>query len=118
VEKEVRQQLSITHLPLNADPSISIVNKDVDYPVDIPDFKPPCKPYRLLGIYEGAQYFTGMVYRAAGQCKMRSSAESSVREGEFCFLCKYLIINRVDANLLDLLDEEYPENKTLGSPPF
>ncbi|OUL32313.1 hypothetical protein BV375_09655 [Nostoc sp. 106C] len=117
VEKEVRQQLSITHLPLNEDTNVSIVNKDVDYPVSIPDFKPPCKSYRLLGIYEGAQTFTGKVYRAAGQCKMRSSGESSAREGEFCFLCKYLIVNRVNANLLDLLDEEYPENKTFRSPP-
>jgi len=102
VEKKVIDALKSTHLPLNKDTDTQHLNRDADDPVDIPNFKPPCKSYKLVGLYEGAGRWTGMMYRPAGQCKMRDEAD-----GEFCHLCKYLIVNRVDPGNHALMDKKY-----------
>jgi len=107
VEKKVLEKLSATNVALNKDPDVGKVNKDADDPVDITDFKPPCKSYKLIGIYEGASQYTGMVYRPSGLCKMRKSSDEGTGDGEFCHVCKYLIVQRVDPGFLDLLDKKY-----------
>ena len=120
VEKEVLKKLHSTNLPLNLDTDTKKVNDWADYPVDIDDFKRPCKSYKLIGVYEGAGHYTGMVYRPSGLCKMRSQSDPSflhewfteeVGDGEFCHVCKYLIVNRVDPSKHALLDEYYPKAK-------
>jgi hypothetical protein len=125
VEKKVLDKLKPTDrpLPLNKDSDTTKVNDWADYPIDIPDFKPPCKSYKLIGIYEGASRYTGMVYRPAGLCKMRKHSDPSdlgefftsteeVGDGEFCHVCKWLIVNRVDPSLHAILDKKYyPEAK-------
>jgi hypothetical protein len=50
--------------------------------------------------------YTGMQYRPAGACKMRDNKNTG-GEGEFCFVCKYLIVNRVDPGMHDVLDHRY-----------
>lgn len=115
VEKKVLDKLKATNLPLNKVTDVATVNKEADDPIDIADFKPPCKSYKLIGIYEGANYFSGMTYRPAGLCKMRKSSDAGTGDGEFCHVCKYLIVNRVDPGLHDLLDKKhYPEAKKNG----
>jgi len=110
VEKKVIDALNASHLPLNKDTDTQHLNTDPDDPVDIPNFKPPCKSYKLVGLYEGAGRWTGMVYRPAGACKMRRSDE-----GEFCHVCKYLIVNRVDPSNHALMDKKYyPKAKKNG----
>jgi hypothetical protein len=102
VEQKVLGALNSTHLPLNKDTDTTKINKDADDPVDIANFKPPCKSYKLVGIYEGAGRWTGMIYRPAGLCKMRNSGD-----GEFCHVCKYLIVNRVNPGNHVLMDKMY-----------
>jgi hypothetical protein len=115
VEKEVIDKLKSTNLPLNQDSDTTRVNEEADDPIDISGFKPPCKSYKLIGIYEGASEFTGMIYRPSGLCKMRKSSDAGTGDGEFCHVCKYLIVNRVDPGLHDLLDKKYyPEAKKNG----
>jgi hypothetical protein len=88
---------------------------ETDNPPDIPNFDKPCKGYKLIGLYEGGGTFTTKTYRPAGACKMRNH-EASGGEGEFCFVCKYLIVNRVDPSKHAVLDERYyPKKKNLGS---
>ncbi|MGJ4967045.1 MULTISPECIES: M64 family metallopeptidase [unclassified Bradyrhizobium] len=109
VEKKVRDFITGNHLPLNKDTDTAHVNDEADDPKDIPNFKPPCKAQRLVGLYEGANNFTGLVYRPAGDCKMRNSS------GTFCHVCKWLITNRIDPALHDVVDREfYPEAKKNG----
>jgi hypothetical protein len=99
------------NLPLNKDSDTTKINDKVDNPKNIPHFKPPCRSYKLVGIYEGAKTYTGMQYRPAGSCKMRHNLDKG-EEGEFCFVCKYLIVNRVDPGLHDVLDHRfYPKAK-------
>jgi hypothetical protein len=125
VEKKVLEKLKATNLPLNKDPDVSKVNQEADDPIDITDFKPPCKAYKLIGIYEGANFYTGMVYRPSGLCKLRKSSDTEAEagtgkskgkgHGEFCHVCKYLIVQRVDPSLLDVLDwKYYPGAKKSG----
>jgi hypothetical protein len=127
VENKVLEKLENTKKPLNKYTDTSIPNKNADYPIRIADFEPPCKAYKLIGVYEGGSGYTGMVYRPAGLCKMRTSSDPSflkelvaedkstsarVGDGEFCHVCKYLIVNRVDPSLHELLDKKYyPEAK-------
>jgi hypothetical protein len=115
VEKKVLDKLKATRLPLNQDADTTKINREEDDPVDIADFKPPCKAYKLIGVYEGASQFTGMLYRPAGLCKMRKGGDAGVGDGEFCHVCKYLIVQRVNPTFLDLLDRNYyPEAKKNG----
>ncbi|MCL4298419.1 MAG: hypothetical protein KJ077_21970 [Anaerolineae bacterium] len=85
------------------------ISKEPDDPADVPGVKAPCcARYKLIGLYEGGDQHTIRVYRPAGACKMRAS-QGSKSEGEFCFVCKYLIVNRVDPSKHPKLDgSEYP----------
>jgi hypothetical protein len=79
-------------------------------PGNISGFHYPSNPFNVVGLYEGAGRYVGGVYRPAGACKMRSQ-DATGDEGSFCFVCKYLIVNRVDASQHDELDKcEYPED--------
>lgn len=114
VEKKVLDHLATTHKVLNVDPDISKRNKEPDHPVSISGFKAPCKSSKLIGIYEGADRRAGGNYRPAGNCKMRTQADTD-QGGEFCFVCKWLIVNRVDPHYHAILSGMfYPEAKKNG----
>lgn len=82
------------------------VDNSPDSPPSIPGFTPPCQSYRTIGAYEGGGTYTQDLFRAAGACKMRGHNEAGY-EGEFCFVCKYVIVNRVDPSLHAELDRRY-----------
>ena len=97
--------LGTTRLPLNKNTDFTTASEVDDHPVDIDGVRNPCKSERLIGIYEGAVHVAGGRYRPAGACKMRDQ-----HSGEFCFVCKWLIVNRVDPGLHSILDRlYYPE---------
>jgi len=116
VEKKVYEFLkndpAHKNLPLNANDNHTTVNNGYDEPKDISGFSPACcDAEKTIGVYEGGNEYTGFQYRPAGNCKMRDSSESG--DGEFCHVCKYLIVNRVDPQLHDTLDKQYyPEAKS------
>ncbi|MFE3879178.1 hypothetical protein ACFXPX_32845 [Kitasatospora sp. NPDC059146] len=106
VEPEVLTFLRNSRAPLNLDPDNKKRNSGEDTPVDIPGFSPPCKGARLIGIYEGGATYSASHYRPTGRCKMRGSAQ------DFCHVCAWLIVNRVDPAFHALLDSKlYPESK-------
>ncbi|MFA1550096.1 hypothetical protein [Actinomadura chokoriensis] len=120
VERKVREHIEGvggtggTHDPLNSDTNHVKTNDEADGPVSISGFKGPCKGSKLIGIYEGGERFAGANYRSTGACKMRSSGEK-YNDGEFCFVCKWLIVNRVDPGQHTLISEKfYPEAKRHG----
>ncbi len=108
--------ISGNHQPLNVDTDHVMRKDGLDNPVSIPDFSAPCTSSRLIGVYEGAFQFAGAAYRPAGQCKMRSSTEhDGFGEGEFCHVCKWLIVNNVDPGMHAILDKLfYPGSKKNG----
>lgn len=124
VEPTVRNHLTAANrMPLNVDTDNQHVNDDVDNPRPIPDFQAPCKSRKLIGVYEGAVKFAGGYYRPAGACKMRSHNGDpdplqrlfGADDGEFCFVCKWLIVNRVDPGYHNILDAMfYPKAKKNG----
>ncbi|MGV9267634.1 hypothetical protein ACWDRR_23585 [Kitasatospora sp. NPDC003701] len=106
VEPKVLKFLQDNHNPLNQDQDTARKRTEDDNPVDIPDFSAPCKSARLIGIFEGADHQAGAHYRPAGRCKMRKSST------DFCHICAWLIVNRVDPTFHALLDRKfYPESK-------
>lgn len=116
VEKAVIDHMTNTREPLTNNfvatrpHSCGEFEKGPNDPPDIDDLKMPCKKCRLIGVYEGGGGHVCNVYRPAGGCKMRT-AEGEDEEGEFCFVCKYLIVNRVDSSKHEVLDREYPTPK-------
>ena len=114
-ETKVVDRMNSTRRPLNKDTDITKTNREEDSPVDIPGFKPPCKAYKLIGLYEGAAHWAGRTFRPAGLCKMRKQTDAGKGDGEFCHVCKWLIVHRVDPGLHALLDKRYyPKAKKNG----
>ncbi|WP_344586510.1 M64 family metallopeptidase [Actinomadura vinacea] len=107
VEAKVLEHLNRTRLPLNSDPDTSAANEEPDGSVSIPGFKAPCIGSELIGIFEGAARFAGGMYRPAGDCKMRNQGDAG-----FCFVCKWLIVNRVNPGRHGILSKIfYPKAK-------
>jgi hypothetical protein len=73
----------------------------------------PCHEQEVVGVYEGGSEYAGGIYRPTGECKMREHDGEDDR-GEFCFVCKWLIVNRADAGLHAHLDRDYPEKSCGG----
>jgi hypothetical protein len=86
------------------------VNPGKDSPPDIPGWKGPCKGYTMIGIYEGGARFVGSIFRPAGACKMRDEYKTDL-EGQYCFVCKYLLVSRINPSKLGDLDKQYPSSK-------
>lgn len=107
VEPEVLAFMTGQKMPLNKDTDTTKVNKEEDDPTAIPQFLPPCKSYKMIGVYESAAHQTAQFYRPAGLCKMRNSSDEGTGDGEFCHVCKWLIVNRVNPGLHAILDEKY-----------
>lgn len=119
-ERAVRDHMRNNHNPLSNNFQSSAPNgcrevlgtaaTDADKPPRIGRMKQICKDYRLVGLYEGGDAGSCRVFRPAGGCKMRNQSAPD-GEGEFCFVCKYLIVNRIDAGQHAKLDGEYPRPK-------
>jgi hypothetical protein len=110
VEPKVRAYLNSNKFPLNSDPDNQHASNAVDEPVSIAGFDLPCRGiHRVVGVYEGAYLGSGLVYRPSGHCKMRNQHIDDDRSAQFCYVCKYLIVNRVNPNMLQVLDWEYPK---------
>lgn len=116
LKEKVRTHLAANSLPLNRETDIQTVNLEPDEPVDITGFNAPCRPYRLIGVFEGADGHTAGHYRPTGMCKMRTGGETPERhvDGVFCHVCKWLIVNRINPGLHATLDKDYPEAKKNG----
>lgn len=137
-DRHVLAHLRSTKLPLNRNKNKSKPSNDPEDPEDIDGFRPPCKKkYRVVGVYEGALQFAGGRYRPAGSCKMRNHATETPDSGaativnpistfrgrnetvnkdsgaEYCFVCKWLIVNRVNPSMHRILTAKYyPTAKT------
>ncbi|WP_146103517.1 M64 family metallopeptidase [Nonomuraea solani] len=111
---KVLQQLTTSHKPLNEDLNNTDPKDAPDEPVSISGFKPPCTSSLLIGVFEGAQFYARGYYRPTGTCKMRSIGATG-EAVPFCYVCKWLLVNRVDPSYhAKLYDTFYPEAKKNG----
>lgn len=107
-------------------------NKDRACP-EITGFKRPSPHANAIGLYEGGGDISCDIYRPAGRCKMRTivqygevpkrrlrSMPSLPELGgsdklvfnvvEFCFVCKYVLIDLIDPTQHESLDKDYPKD--------
>jgi hypothetical protein len=73
-------------------------------------------PLRPIALYEGARLQRCGIYRPAGICKMRATADlltsgARFRSWPFCYVCKKAIIQDIDPKLTNLLKRKqyYPQ---------
>lgn len=77
---------------------------------------PMAHTWKWIGIYQGAKSSHCDIYRPAGDCKMRNNRyggeqfpRQKLRHVQFCYVCKYEIVNKIDPTLLpDLSRRMYP----------
>lgn len=92
------------------------VNEDVMPPNTIPNVKWPTYRADLIGLYEGGNDHACGVVRPAGRCKMRRSALTDEvtlvykETWEFCFVCKFIIADRIDPEVLPKVQIHYPKD--------
>ncbi|HTF04402.1 MAG TPA: hypothetical protein VK826_10260 [Bacteroidia bacterium] len=119
IDDEVMQFMNTTHTPLtsNFDASVasgcgpasaggSAVTENPPATVTATSGRRlPLLSFRVVGAYEGADHATCRTYRPTGQCRMRDSSFN----GPFCYVCQYLIVNRLNPSRLAELEADYPE---------
>ncbi|HTF04400.1 MAG TPA: hypothetical protein VK826_10250, partial [Bacteroidia bacterium] len=124
-DSEVMQFMTTNHMPLTNNRSGAGVCGTASATADNPPGTVinttlrnlPTHTFRIIGAYEGGDHNTCTVYRPTGFCRMRNS--SGMPDGsaivdpafvsEFCYVCQYLIINRINPAKLVLLEANYPE---------
>jgi hypothetical protein len=114
VAAPVLAHIATTNSPLNAPLNVQAapcVAADNAQPFMLPTNLPPLnfskKPATMadvLGIYEGGGHIDCEEYRPAGRCKMRTADDKAV---PFCHVCRYIMVDRVEALKLAELDQLY-----------
>ncbi|HET8922523.1 MAG TPA: M64 family metallopeptidase [Candidatus Acidoferrum sp.] len=98
-------------------------NNDPEDPPSIPGFHYPRRNSDLIGLYTGGGTWNCNAYRPCGFCKMRSANYwelqwswwppdyvSVLIHPDFCFVCKYFIVDLIDSGQHEALEKEYPED--------
>ena len=76
--------------------------------ITTPSFAKANRQY-IVALYEGGMKHNCNVYRPSGQCRMRDD-DTLINKmyPEFCAVCKYHLVNKIDPEKLGDLDKEYP----------
>ena len=77
-------------------------------PATIANFTPHRVASETIGIYEGGGTFTCRTYRPCGDCRMRNFDPKGTQQINFCFVCKYMLVNLIDPSVHDVIDALYP----------
>jgi len=77
-------------------------------PATIANFTLPAVAADTIGIYEGGGTWTCRAYRPSGNCRMRNFDPAGTQQINFCFVCKYMLVNLVDPSVHDVIDALYP----------
>jgi hypothetical protein len=77
-------------------------------PPNVPGFVWPPHQLRAVAAYEVGATFDCGVIRPTGECKMRTVVQTTEPPTDFCFVCKYAMVNTIDPALLAAIDKEYP----------
>jgi hypothetical protein len=70
----------------------------------ISGFRWPAHQTQAIGAYEAGASHNCRTIRPTGECKMRTVDPPT----NFCYVCKYIIVNAVNPGLLSAIEAEYP----------
>ena len=77
-------------------------------PATIANFTLPAVAADAIGIYEGGGTWTCRAFRPSGNCRMRNFNPTGTQQINFCFVCKYMLVNLIDPSVHDVIDALYP----------
>ena len=77
-------------------------------PAGIANFTPHRVASETIGIYEGGGTWTCRAFRPSGNCRMRNFDPAGTQQINFCFVCKYMLVNLIDPSVHDVIDALYP----------
>ncbi len=114
VAPNIKQHITTTQLPLTKrppDPIGSVVDGrqvdggDTQIPrLDGVDLPSCTESPRIIGLYEGGDLFSEGIFHPAGKCMMR---ETNVGDAEFCFVCRYILVDMIDPFKHFQIDRDY-----------
>lgn len=78
-------------------------------PAAVAGFQFPANRRQTLAAYESASKFNCGAIRPAAECKMRTFADQpNATPVDFCFVCKYAMVDAVDPGAHGEIDKEFP----------
>jgi hypothetical protein len=77
-------------------------------PATIANFTLPAVAADTIGVYEGGGTWTCRAFRPSGNCRMRNFDPAGKQQINFCFVCKYMLVNLIDPSVHDVIDALYP----------
>ncbi len=77
-------------------------------PPAIAGFTLPRNRNQLIAAYESAASHNCGAIRPAAECKMRDIVQKGSRAIDFCFVCRYAIVEAIDCASHPDLDKQYP----------
>ena len=88
------------------------MNDDQQPAASITNFNYPGVRALTIGLYEGAAHYACNVFRPAGRCKMLRTndedGDGNYSAVEFCFVCKYILVEHIDPSKHPEIDKKYP----------
>jgi hypothetical protein len=126
VHERVHDYLA-THAPFGISQDPTKAKQGGEAPPDIPGFSKPKNRQNIIGVYDGGGNFNTNVFRPSGNCRMRNQKywrepewylahgfipwrRGIPRVQQFCFVCRYIIVNKFGPDAFDVLDREYPQD--------
>jgi hypothetical protein len=119
IAEPVLTHIRTSNAPLTGATCVATANQQsVMLPTNLPTapplsfYKPPPSMADVVGIYEGGGHVDCDIFRPAGRCKMRTADDFGLltalaKVDPFCQVCRYIIVDRVDAMKLVDLDRMY-----------
>jgi IgA Peptidase M64 len=66
-------------------------------------------PFKVIGVYEGADHSHTGAFRPAGDCRMRNSYNGGSSTPELCYVCQYYIVSLINPSMLEIIENSYPD---------
>jgi len=95
--------------PAHANTITEVIDNSAEQDSSIPgSLVPSCtsQKKKIVAIYAGGDQHHGDIYHATGKCFMRNQYHDGSLE-EFCVVCKYTLVNMIDARKHDELNGKY-----------
>jgi hypothetical protein len=109
VAKKIEDYIDTNNRPLTVSPCVKDTGSTQTPSLDGVSL-PTCFKYKnsIIGLYSGGRMFDCGIYHPSGNCIMRYT-EADEGSGEFCAVCRYIIVDIIDPSMHFEIDIDYGE---------